>query len=274
MKKRRGKKLHLCCFHPFCLVDNWVRELKLWCPSLKVVVYYGKTHHSSFDLKQSLCEPCSWSGRLNCSVWSRIHRSGWVMFLQKDVSACGHVTLQQKAPLLGTKGKIWSSSGRFPKPQCSLCTCETRYCLTLGRQDLGLISSTVSGVCTLLEPSVTPLYPVNASIPTIAVPKGILLYFLENNFSGTPWGIFVKFDKESELGKIIRFYWSLCHLTPYFTFQSGNEVVALVQTKKLSSFFKKIVIHHKFSDFARIELWVIVITPCDEVLHQSQSSTL
>lgn len=36
---------------------------------------------------------------------------------------------------------------------------------------------TVSGVCTLLEPSVTPLCPDYSSIPAIAVPKGILLYF-------------------------------------------------------------------------------------------------
>uniref|UniRef100_A0A3Q3VIK8 DNA helicase n=1 Tax=Mola mola TaxID=94237 RepID=A0A3Q3VIK8_MOLML len=35
---------------PASTLDNWVRELKLWCPSLKVVVYYGKTHHSAFFL--------------------------------------------------------------------------------------------------------------------------------------------------------------------------------------------------------------------------------
>lgn len=28
------------------LVDNWVRELKLWSPHLKVLVYYGKIPHS------------------------------------------------------------------------------------------------------------------------------------------------------------------------------------------------------------------------------------
>lgn len=32
------------------LVDNWVRELKLWSPSLKVLVYYGESLHSSFHI--------------------------------------------------------------------------------------------------------------------------------------------------------------------------------------------------------------------------------
>lgn len=36
-------------FPSFRFVDNWVRELKLWCPSLKVVVYYGKTLHPYLD---------------------------------------------------------------------------------------------------------------------------------------------------------------------------------------------------------------------------------
>uniref|UniRef100_A0A8C4HYN3 DNA helicase n=1 Tax=Dicentrarchus labrax TaxID=13489 RepID=A0A8C4HYN3_DICLA len=31
---------------PSSTLDNWVRELKLWSPSLKVLVYYGKTHES------------------------------------------------------------------------------------------------------------------------------------------------------------------------------------------------------------------------------------
>lgn len=31
------------------MLDNWVRELKLWCPSLKVVIYYGKVTQSGFS---------------------------------------------------------------------------------------------------------------------------------------------------------------------------------------------------------------------------------
>lgn len=27
----------------FSVADNWVRELNLWCPSLKVLVYYGES---------------------------------------------------------------------------------------------------------------------------------------------------------------------------------------------------------------------------------------
>ena len=27
---------------PASLLENWQRELKQWCPSLKVVLYYGK----------------------------------------------------------------------------------------------------------------------------------------------------------------------------------------------------------------------------------------
>uniref|UniRef100_A0A8C1E686 DNA helicase n=1 Tax=Cyprinus carpio carpio TaxID=630221 RepID=A0A8C1E686_CYPCA len=35
---------------PASTLDNWVRELKLWCPSFKVLVYYGKTKHPIFQI--------------------------------------------------------------------------------------------------------------------------------------------------------------------------------------------------------------------------------
>lgn len=37
------------------MLDNWVRELKLWCPSLKVVIYYGKVAHSGLGLWPHRC---------------------------------------------------------------------------------------------------------------------------------------------------------------------------------------------------------------------------
>lgn len=41
----------LLLFHSSYLLDNWVRELKLWCPSLKVLVYYGKARHSFLSIE-------------------------------------------------------------------------------------------------------------------------------------------------------------------------------------------------------------------------------
>lgn len=37
------------------MLDNWVRELKLWCPSLKVVIYYGKVTQSLFSPRPHSC---------------------------------------------------------------------------------------------------------------------------------------------------------------------------------------------------------------------------
>lgn len=194
MKKRRGKKLHLCWFHPLCLVDNWVRELKLWCPSLKVVVYYGKTHHSSFDLKQSLCEPCSWSGSLNCSVLSRIHRSGWVMFLQKDVSASGHVTAWDKRQNLIQFRKI----SKTPAPHHSaLCVPVRPVIVWLWG---GKIWASYQAQCLVFAHYWNPLWPHSILLmPPYQqwLCQKAFYYMFLNNFSGTAWGIFFKFDSFS-----------------------------------------------------------------------------
>ena len=40
--------------HTVC-TDNWLRELKLWCPALKVLLYYGSQEERR-DLRAQLSE--------------------------------------------------------------------------------------------------------------------------------------------------------------------------------------------------------------------------
>uniref|UniRef100_A0A8C6P487 DNA helicase n=1 Tax=Nothobranchius furzeri TaxID=105023 RepID=A0A8C6P487_NOTFU len=40
---------------PSSTLDNWVRELKLWCPSLEVLIYYEHSEHDATPAKHFLC---------------------------------------------------------------------------------------------------------------------------------------------------------------------------------------------------------------------------
>ncbi|KAG7223402.1 hypothetical protein INR49_032229, partial [Caranx melampygus] len=46
---------------PSSTLDNWVRELKLWCPSLKVLVYYGSVEDRRYLRHDILADNCDFN---------------------------------------------------------------------------------------------------------------------------------------------------------------------------------------------------------------------